>query len=153
MTAGQPRKQARKVPGRRRMGGREQASSQPEYLAAELGHTIDNEGEPIGLGNPLARNDAELQEFTHQLWRQAQSGRQLRGQFKEMEREGITPDDFWAAGITETLPTTSTTEEVRRYKQKLLFRANVLEAILTETVAELKRIERVKPTDPKPKTD
>jgi hypothetical protein len=150
MAVRQPRQ--RSGPGRRN-GGREQQAPRQEYLAAELGHTLDSEGEPIGLGNPLARQDSELQEFTHQLWRQAQTGRELRNQLKDMEQEGLTPDDLWAAGITELLPTTSTPDEVRRYRQKLLFRANFLEAVLTETIAELKRLGRVRPVEPDQKTD
>ncbi len=153
-TLRRPRKRAQTGPARRAAPGQEQQSSRQEYLAAELGHSIDDEGEPIGLGSQMARTDSELQEFTLQLWRQAQSGRNLRSQMRDMEREGLTADDLWAAGITEILPTSSTADEVRRYKQKLLFRASVLEAVLTETISELKRLDRVRPVEAEePKTD
>lgn len=117
------------------------------YLAAELGHTVDREAEPVGLNSIRARHDKALQDYALQLWRQVQHGRALRSELKGLEREGLTADEIWAAGITETLPTSSTPDEVRRYKQKLLFRANVLEALLTGTVSELKRLSRLQPSD------
>jgi hypothetical protein len=124
----------------------EERRSQPEYLAVELGHSVDQEGEPTGLDDPASRGDADFQEFTLSLWRQVQSARSSNK--REMEDEGLTTGDLWAPGITEFLPTSSTPEELRRYKQKLLFRANVLEVILTETVAELKWLDRARPLDP-----
>ena len=117
----------------------------PQYLAAELGQPVDQDGEPIGSGSALGRADAELQEYTLQLWRQTQTGRGVPGRVREMEREGFTIDDIWAAGVTEVLSTSSTPDEIRRYKQKLLFRANLLEAILSETVAELRRLDGIEP--------
>lgn len=117
----------------------------PKYLAAELGHAVDRDGEPVGLNNNMVRRDKALQEYFSDLWRQMQHGRALRRERQDLEREGFSADEIWAAGITETLPTSSTAEEVRRYKKKLLFRASVLEALLTETVAELKRVGRLEP--------
>ena len=122
----------------------------PPYLAAELGHSVDHEGEPIGAGSPLARSDAQLQEYTLQLWQQMQSRRGVDQHVQSMERAGLTIDDLWTTGVTDRLATSSTPDEVRRYRQNLLFRANLLEAILTETVAELRRLETVEPTPAAP---
>jgi hypothetical protein len=49
-------------------------------------------------------------------------------------------------GMGPGLSTSSTPDEVRRYHQKLLFRANLLEAILSETVADLHRLPGIEPT-------
>lgn len=122
-------------------------ASQQEYLAAELGHSVDHEGEPLGLDFPLMRRDAEFREFTLSLWRQFQATRTLNSRSREMDQEGLTNADLWEPGITEFLPTSSTPEQLRRYKQKLLFRATFLEAILTETIGELKKLDRAKPID------
>jgi hypothetical protein len=119
-------------------------ASQQEYLATELGHEVDHEGEPSGLEVPSG-GDANFREFTIGLWRQVQASRSVQGQLREMEQEGLAAADIWAPGITETLPTSSSAEDIRRYKQKLLFRANVLEAALTETISELKGLERIRP--------
>ena len=134
---------ARSVPARK-------PKRSPPYLAAELGHSVDHEGEPIGAGSPLARSDAQLQEYTLQLWQQMQSRRGVDQHVQSMERSGLTIDDLWTTGVTDRLATSSTPDEVRRYRQNLLFRANLLEAILTETVAELRRLETVEPTPAAP---
>lgn len=120
-------------------------ASEQEYLAAELGHSVDHEGEPLGLDFPLLRRDAEFREFTMSLWRQFQATRTMNSRARELEQEGLTNADLWEPGITEFLPTSSTPEQMRRYKQKLLFRASFLEAVLTETIGELKKLDRAKP--------
>lgn len=129
--------------------GKAKKAAAPQYLAAELGQPVDQSGEPVGAGSMLGRSDLELQEYTLQLWRQTQTGRGVPGRVREMEREGFTIDDIWAAGVYETLSTSSTPDEIRRYKQKLLFRANLLEAILSETVAELRRLDHIEPAGAK----
>jgi hypothetical protein len=141
------------VAKRRRPSGTVRPASEQEYLAAELGHAVDHEGEPIGIDIPPSQSDPVYQEFTHALWRQMRASRSLSGQFREMEREGLTPMELLAPGITEFLPTSTTIEELQRYKKKLLFRANVLEAMLIEAVAELKRVDHLKPVDQQSETD
>ena len=115
--------------------------ARPPYLAEELGQPVDHEGEPIGAGSAMARSDTELQAYTLRLWRQMQSGRSVDEHLQAVERAGLNIDDIWMVGITETLSTSSTPDEARRYRQKLLFRANLLEAILSETVAKLIRLD------------
>ena len=117
----------------------------PLYLAAELGQPIDHRGEPIGAGASRAKSDTALQDYTLQLWRQMQSGRVVNRYTRAIERAGLTTDEVWTAGITDVRPTSSTSEEMRRYRQKLLFRANLLEAILSETVADLHRLDGIEP--------
>ena len=131
----------------RHSGETSRQASRSEYLAAELGHTVDHWGEPSGLERAMAGDDPEFRDLAVSLWRQAQMGRSLNAQLKEMEREGLTAADLWAPGVTETMPTASNTDEVRRYKKKLLFRANLLEALLMETVSELKRMDWIRPSD------
>ena len=125
---------------------RGKARRMPPYLAAELGQPVDHEGEPIGAGSPLVRSDADLQAYALRLWRQMQSGRVVSGYLRAVERAGLTIDEVWTVGIAETGTTSSSPDELRRYHQKLLFRANLLEAILSETVAELQRLPGIEPT-------
>jgi hypothetical protein len=140
-----PKTRGASAPRRPTAGSKAKQPTMPKYLAAELGQPVDQDGEPIGAGSAMARSDDALQDYTLQLWRQTQTGRGVPGRVREMERDGFTIDDIWAAGVTETLSTSSTPDEVRRYKQKLLFRANLLEAILSETVAELRRLDQIEP--------
>jgi hypothetical protein len=150
MTTRRPSKRQRTRSTRRQRSGK--GPSEQEYLAVELGHLADREGEPAGLNSPASRRDGEIQAFAIELWRQAHAGRTVSTQLREMEREGLATDEVWAAGITEFLPTSSTADELRLYKKKLLFRANLLEAFLMETVAGLKRLDRLQPTNPAKKT-
>jgi hypothetical protein len=127
---------------------RGKARRAPLYLAAELGQPVDHEGEPIGAGSALVQSDAELQAYSLHLWRQMQSGGAMRGYIRAIERAGLTIDEVWTVGITDIQSTSSTPDELRRYQQKLLFRANLLEAILSETVADLQRLPGIEPTPP-----
>ena len=115
------------------------------YLAVELGQPSDHDGEPIGAGSAKARSDEDLQRYALQLWRQMQSGRVVNRYVRAIERAGLTTDEVWTAGLGEVRTTSSTADEIRRYRQKVLFRANLLEAILTETVADLNRLEGIEP--------
>ena len=117
----------------------------PRYLAAELGQPVDHEGEPIGAGSALVASDEELQAYSLRLWRQMQSGGAVKAYLRAIERAGLTIDQVWTVGISDVRSTSSTADELRRYQQKLLFRANLLEAILSETVAELHRLPGIEP--------
>lgn len=120
----------------------------PRYLAAELGQPVDRHGEPIGAVSALAQGDRQLQDYAMKLWRQMQHGRVMNMYTRAVERAGFTMDDVWLVGLGGR-PTSSSPDEMRRYRQKLLFRANLLEAILSETVIDLHRLEGFHPT-PKP---
>ena len=137
-------KSSRKAPSTPTRAGRK--ASKPAYLAAELGQPVDREGEPIGAGSAMLSSDSALQEYALQLWRQMQSGGVVNRYMRAIEHAGLTVDEVWTAGVIETRTTSSTPDELRRYKQKLLFRANLLEAILSETVADLHRLEGLEPT-------
>ena len=127
---------------------RGKARRAPRYLAAELGQPVDHEGEPVGAGSALVESDADLQAYSLRLWRQMQSGGGAKGYVRAIERAGLTIDEVWTVGITDIRSTSSTPDELRRYQQKLLFRANLLEAILSETVAELHRLPGIETTPP-----
>jgi hypothetical protein len=137
----EPKSRATSGIRRKPKGGKIKRAAAPPYLATELGQPADHKGEVVGAGAPLAQSGADLQAYVLQLWRQTQTGRVVPGHLREMESAGFTIDDLWAAGVTETLSTSSTPDEIRRYRQKLLFRANLLEAILWETVAELRQLD------------
>ena len=119
----------------------------PPYLAVELGTPVDPQGEPIGAGSPRAQSDRELQEYALQLWRQMQRGSVTKRYMRSMERAGITLDEVWTVGLREVWTTSSTADEMRRYRQRMLFRANLLEAIMSETIADLHRLEGIEPRD------
>lgn len=123
-------------------------SEAPRYLAAELGQPVDRHGEPIGAVSALAQGDRQLQDYAMKLWRQMQHGRVMNMYTRAVERAGFTMDDVWLVGLGGR-PTSTSPDEMRRYRQKLLFRANLLEAILSETVIDLHRLEGFHPT-PKP---
>ena len=82
-----------------------------------------------------------------QLWRQMQRGSVTKRYMRSIERAGLTLDEVWTVGLREVWTTSSTADEMRRYRQKMLFRANLLEAILSETVADLRRLEGIAPRD------
>jgi hypothetical protein len=125
---------------------RKKVERMPPYLAAELGQPVDHEGEPLGAGSFRLQSDTDLQDYSLRLWRQMQSGGVVNRYMRAIERAGLTIDEIWTAGITDLRSTSSTPDELRRYKQKLLFRANLLEAILSETVADLRRLPGIEPT-------
>jgi hypothetical protein len=125
---------------------RKKVEPMPLYLAAELGQPVDQEGEPIGAGSARLQSDTDLQDYSLRLWRQMQSGGVVNRYMRAIERAGLTIDEIWTAGITDIRSTSSTPDELRRYQQKLLFRANLLEAILSETVADLHRLPGIEPT-------
>jgi hypothetical protein len=135
---------------RKPKSGKIKRAAAPPYLATELGQPADHEGEVVGAGAPLARSGADLQAYVLQLWRQTQTGRVVPGHLREMESAGFTIDDIWAAGVTEILSTSSTPDEIRRYRQKVLFRANLLEALLWETIAELRHLDSVESAPAEP---
>jgi hypothetical protein len=129
---------------------RRKAGRMPAYLAAELGQPLDRTGEPVGTGAATTGSDTALLEYTLRLWRQMQFGSLIKEPLLAIDRAELTIDDIWAAGVTDTISTSSTPDEIRRYRQKLLFRANLLEALLTETVADLHRLERTESTSARP---
>lgn len=139
---------ARAAPAAKRSAKRPETrkkSPKPRYLAAELGQPTDHNGEPIGAGAARARSDEDLQKYALQLWRQMQSGRVVNRYTRAIERAGFTADEVWTAGLAEMRTTSSTADEIRRYRQKVLFRANLLEAIFSETIADLKRLDSIEP--------
>jgi hypothetical protein len=123
------------------------APPKPRYLAAELGQPLDPRGEPIGASSSRAASDEDLQKYALQLWRQMQSGRVVNRYTRAIERAGLTVDEVWTAGLADMRTTSSTADEIRRYRQKILFRANLLEAIFAETIADLRRLDGIEPGD------
>lgn len=123
------------------------APAKPRYLAAELGQPLDPRGEPIGASSSRAASDEDLQKYALQLWRQMQSGRVVNRYTRAIERAGLTVDEVWTAGLADMRTTSSTADEIRRYRQKILFRANLLEAIFAETIADLRRLDGIEPGD------
>jgi hypothetical protein len=93
------------------------------------------------------RHDAQLQRLALQSWREyLERSTVSREKLEEaLDRDDLKPGDLWGPGLTETLSVASTPEDVRRYRKKLEFRAQVLSSVLEETLAELERSAKWKP--------
>lgn len=95
------------------------------------------------------RHDAQLQQLALDLWRdyleRSGLGKEKLGEI--LDREDLKPADLWAPGLSETITVGSTEDEVRRYRKKLEFRAEVLSGLLRETLGELERSARWRPSD------
>jgi len=87
------------------------------------------------------RHDAQLQRLALQLWREYLERTSVsREKLDELlDREDLKPADLWAPGLTEALTVACTAEELRRYRKKLEFRAQILSSVLEETLSELER--------------
>jgi hypothetical protein len=109
-------------------------------LAPEFGAKLDESGEPLPVKfNELAL-DPGLKQLALKLWRDFQTG---RGSVeKSLQGAGLDKEDLWKPGITETLTTSSTKGEIARFRQKLQFRADFLEAALEETLLQLEGLEQ-----------
>ena len=112
------------------------------YLAEDLGHALDVDGEPAAVDFRALRTDPEIRQLAISVWSQFQAGKSMERHAQQMDAEGVAFGDLWAPGITTSLTTSSTLEEINTYRKQLLFRATFLEAILTQTLSELEAIER-----------
>ncbi len=95
-----------------------------------------------GCALPVRLRDLSLQPALGQLALRLlrDFGNKRAAMNDSLRREGLTEEDLWQPGITEVLTTSSTEEEIRRYRQKLQFRADFLEAALEETLLELEAL-------------
>jgi hypothetical protein len=80
-----------------------------------------------------------LKQLALKLWRDFQTGRVSVE--KSLQGAGLEKEDLWKPGISETLTTSSTNDEISRYRQKLQYRADFLEAALEETLLQLEGLE------------
>lgn len=115
------------------------------FLAPEFGISLDDEGEPVSLTFRQFFRDPQLRQMGLRLWRQFQDYGVIDE--KSLEKAGMTLDELAKPGMSEFITTSSTEEEVRRYRLKLEYRADLLEAVLQETLAELETLSRVRPAD------
>lgn len=114
------------------------------FLAPELGARADPDGEPLGVDLRDLRFDREVRQLAWRLWRDYQKS--VRVQPQALVDAGLSPVELWQPGITESLETCSTEDELRRYRQKLRFRADFLEIMLEETLTEMEKADRARPT-------
>ena len=115
------------------------------FLAPELGGRADPESEGLGVVFRELKFDREMRQLAWQLWQDYQRSVKVRP--KSLADSGLTPADLLQPGVTETLETCSTEEELRRYRLKLTLRADILEALLEETLSELDRANRATPVN------
>lgn len=121
------------------------------FLALEFGGRVSPDGEPLGMDFRELRFDQEIRQIAWRAWQDYQ--RSVKNKPQALAEAGLTPVDLWKPGISETLETCSSEEELRRYRMKLTLRADFLEALLEETLSELDKANRAKPTEKKPESD
>lgn len=131
--------------------GRNETDTELASLLADLEAAMDGEP-PRGLNFAELAQDTQLQRLAVQLWKEVQMRSAVSKQkFEEaLRREDLTPADLWAPGMTEKLTVSSTGAEIERYKTKLKFRADVLTALLEETMADLTKAESWAASDAAP---
>ncbi|MGF1641568.1 MAG: hypothetical protein ACFCUO_11525 [Rhodospirillales bacterium] len=109
------------------------------FLAPEFGAKLDESGEPLPVRFSELSFDPGLKQLAAKLWRDFQGGR--ASVEKAIEGAGLGKEDLWKPGISETLTTSSSPDEIARYRQKLQFRADFLEAALEETLVQIEGLE------------
>ena len=121
------------------------SSRQPRsFLGPELAAgVLDNEEAPEFSLKVLLK-DPKIRDLGLRLWRQF-SGAGATNE-RAMNESGLTFADLWKPGVTESVTTSSTAEELSRYRQTLEYRAKFLEALLEETLADLERAVQMKPS-------
>jgi hypothetical protein len=109
------------------------------FLAPEFGAKLDESGEPLPVKISELALEPGLKQLALKLWRDFQTGRVSVE--KSLQGAGLEKEDLWKPGISETLTTSSTNDEISRYRQKLQYRADFLEAALEETLLQLEGLE------------
>lgn len=112
-------------------------------LAAEMGASLDVDSCAL----PVTLKDLSLQPALRQLaLRLLRDFGNKRAAISEaLRREDLTEEDLWKPGVSEALTSSSTEDEIRRYRLKLQFRADFLEAALEETLLELEGLSEARP--------
>ncbi len=119
------------------------------FLALEMGGRLGEDGDIAGLRLADLVADPDLKAMGLTLWRQMTARKPVA---QRIEEAGLTVTDLFAPGMTEFVTTSSTAEELARYRQKLAFRADLLEKLLEETLAELENVDAMKPAAEPPAT-
>jgi hypothetical protein len=101
----------------------------------------NEEAPELGLRTLL--HDPKIRDLGLRLWRQF-SGMEASSE-RDLSEAGLSFTDLWKPGVTEQVTTSSTAEEIARYRKTLTYRAKFLEAVLEETLADLERIDQMKP--------
>lgn len=114
------------------------------YLGQEMGVSLDDDGSPLPVTLKELYLQPALMQLTLRLLEDFGAKRAEVGE--NLHKAGLTEADLWKPGITETLSTSSTPDEIDRYRLKLRFRADFLEAALEETLLELEELDQAKST-------
>ena len=117
-------------------------ASKHALLGPQLGTGVGSDAEAGGgLLNLL--KDPQLRTMAVELWRNFQLG-SAGAKRAHAEGEGA-PADLWDFQAAESVTTSSSAEEIERYRTKLLFRADWLEATLEATLNEVERLSQFRP--------
>jgi hypothetical protein len=141
----------RKRPGPPRVGTaiRQPPASSPAtrrpraFLGPELAAGVSGNEEAPEFSLKLLLHDPKIRDLGLRLWRQF-SGAGAMSE-RELNEAGITFGDLWKPGVTESVTTSSTAEEIARYRKTLEYRAKFLEALLEETLADIERVMHLQP--------
>ena len=114
------------------------------FLAGELGGEIDEDGEIVGAKMREFLLDPDLRALGMRCWQQMKG--RAPADAKNPGEAGPDIGDLFAPGMTEFVTSSSTAEELERYRTKLAFRADLLEALLKETLSELEALAKTRPS-------
>jgi hypothetical protein len=119
------------------------ARQQRSFLGPELAFGVQGNDEAPEFSLKMLLHDPKIRDLGLRLWRQF-SGAGATSE-RDLGEAGLSFADLWKPGVTEGLTTSSTAEEVARYRLTLEYRAKFLEALLEETLADLERVVHMKP--------
>jgi hypothetical protein len=122
------------------------AAADRAYLAPALGAPLQDDESGSRSGDIW--RDPQLRTMAQEIWRNFKQRGQRTGAPTVVNPAG----EWWGAGLMEAVPTSSTAEEIARYRNKLMYRADSLEAALDATLTEIERLGRFVPADAKQNT-
>ncbi|MBF0373768.1 MAG: hypothetical protein HQL39_10160 [Alphaproteobacteria bacterium] len=131
------------APKKKRRAKKAEAPAKPRraLLGSELNPASAAEGvAPINLKDAAA--DPALRKMGVELWRQ------MRGTPEAPPPTSV--EDLWKQLPNARLNSSSTADEINRYRERLGFRATMLEALLEETLHELDLLAHAVPADAPP---
>jgi hypothetical protein len=115
------------------------------FLVQELGGATVDGDEVVGIGFKDLFQDPQLRRMGIRLWKQMH-GQDVVDE-TALKEASLTINDIFQPGLSECVTSSSTKEEIDRYRLKLEFRADMLEALLDQTIAELESLSHLRPAD------
>lgn len=116
--------------------------AEPAFLAAEMGAGLGDENEPLVVRLDQLALQPALRQMALRLLEDFQTKRsEIQNNLRE---DGLTEEDLWTPGITETLSDSSEENEIQQYRLKLQHRADFLQAALEETLLAIEALKQTR---------